>query len=66
MRHVHIITTKTTTINEDDYVDDDCVGIRGNYKKYGRGERHMSKVSQPMMIVLESEEIKQLADGTDI
>jgi hypothetical protein len=65
LRHAHIITTKTTTKNEDDYYDDDSVGIRRNFEKYGRGKRHMRKVSQPMMIVLESEEIKQLADGTD-
>ena len=27
--------------------NDDCVGIRGNQKRFGRGETHMSKVGQP-------------------
>ena len=38
LRHAHIITTKTTTKNEDDYDDDDCVGIRGNKKKMAEGK----------------------------
>ena len=45
MRHAHIITTKTTTKMKT--TNDDCVGIRGNKKRYGRWETHMSKVSQP-------------------
>ena len=39
MRHARIITTKTTTKNE----DDDCVGIRRNINRFGRWETHESK-----------------------
>jgi hypothetical protein len=45
LRHAHIITTKTTTTKMKT-ANDDCVGIWGN-KKNGRGETHISKVSQP-------------------
>jgi hypothetical protein len=45
------ITTCAHNINKDDNkkmktTNDDCVYIRGNLK-IGRGEIHMSKVSQP-------------------
>ena len=44
LRHARIISTKTTTTKMKT-TNDDCVCIRGN-KKNGRGETHMSKVSQ--------------------
>ena len=41
MWHARIITTKTTTNMKT--TNDDCVGIRGNNKRFGRGETHESK-----------------------
>ena len=41
MWHARIITTKTTKKMKT--TNDDCVGIRGNDKIFGRGEMHESK-----------------------